>query len=209
MNIEQIAKIAHELNRQYCITLGDDSQPSWEDAPEWQRNSIISGVKAHILDPLLTPEESHNLWLKQKTDEGWSWGPTKDVEAKTHPCFRPYNELPSDMKVKDYNFKTIVNQLKPFWEQEFDGDGKVGGDPDFEKKLFDDVEFDKVATEIDKKRSLIDISRDLFSSYLSAVDSVLYTIDIADTKKSGIRDLAVRKFMEDNNYLPELQELLK
>jgi hypothetical protein len=113
------------------------------------------------------------------------------------------------MKVKDYNFKTIVNQLKPFWEQEFDGDGKVGGDPDFEKKLFDDVEFDKVATEIDKKRSLIDISRDLFSSYLSAVDSVLYTIDIADTKKSGIRDLAVRKFMEDNNYLPELQELLK
>lgn len=34
--VEQIARMAHEANRAYCQALGDDSQPAWEDAPEWQ-----------------------------------------------------------------------------------------------------------------------------------------------------------------------------
>ena len=37
MNIVKIAKIAHEVNRTYCIEIGDDSQLSWKDAPEWQK----------------------------------------------------------------------------------------------------------------------------------------------------------------------------
>ena len=35
MKVEQIAQVAHELNKAYCESLGDNSQPSWEDAPEW------------------------------------------------------------------------------------------------------------------------------------------------------------------------------
>jgi hypothetical protein len=33
MEIEEIAKVAHEVNRAYCQALGDFSQPKWEDAP--------------------------------------------------------------------------------------------------------------------------------------------------------------------------------
>lgn len=40
MTVEQIvrvAHVAHEVNRAYCQSLGDNSQPTWEDAPHWQR----------------------------------------------------------------------------------------------------------------------------------------------------------------------------
>lgn len=63
--ITQIAKVAHEVNRGYCISIGDTSQPKWKDCPEWQRESAINGVKAH-LEADLSPEESHRLWMEEK-----------------------------------------------------------------------------------------------------------------------------------------------
>lgn len=48
MNTEQIARIAHETNRAYCESIGDNSQPPWQDAPDWQKLSAINGVKFHL-----------------------------------------------------------------------------------------------------------------------------------------------------------------
>lgn len=103
-----IAKFAHEINRAYCRAIGDDSQPAWEDAPEWQAKSAIAGVEMHQRNPDATPEDSHNSWLEQKMAEGWTWGEVKDVEAKQHPCMTEYDNLPESQKVKDYLFKAVV-----------------------------------------------------------------------------------------------------
>jgi hypothetical protein len=108
---EQIAKVCHEVNRAYCRAIGDDSQPAWEDAPDWQRNSATDGVTKHIERPR-TPEESHELWLADKHADGWKYGPTKDPAAKLHPCFVPYAELPQEQRVKDYLFGAVVASLK-------------------------------------------------------------------------------------------------
>ena len=35
MNVEQIAKVAHEVNRALCQAFGDDTQMPWEEAPMW------------------------------------------------------------------------------------------------------------------------------------------------------------------------------
>jgi len=113
--VELIAAAAHMSNRGYCEALGDFSQPTWEDAPEWQRDSARNGVKAVIANPTQTPAQSHEGWLAQKEAEGWKWGPTKDPEAKTHPCFRPYDELPTDQRHKDYAFlATVRSMLRAF-----------------------------------------------------------------------------------------------
>lgn len=32
--LTKIASICHDANRRYCKTIGDDSQPLWEHAPE-------------------------------------------------------------------------------------------------------------------------------------------------------------------------------
>lgn len=48
VNVDAIAKRAHEVNRAYCASIGDHSQPAWEDAPQWQKDSAIAGVRAHL-----------------------------------------------------------------------------------------------------------------------------------------------------------------
>lgn len=111
MMIEQIAKLCHEVNRAYCQSLGDYSQPTWDEAPEWQKKSAIEGVRfyfRHIgLD--ITPEQVHINWMKQKEAEGWVYGEVKDLEKKTHPCMVPYDQLPQEQKSKDYIFKAICD----------------------------------------------------------------------------------------------------
>jgi hypothetical protein len=112
MSIENIAQFAHEINKAYCEAIGDSSQPTWEDAPEWQKSSAIAGVKFHLENPNAGPDASHNSWLKQKEEEGWKYGPVKNPETKEHPCYVPYEQLPVEQKAKDYLFKQVIHSLK-------------------------------------------------------------------------------------------------
>lgn len=107
-----IAMACHLINTAYCQSLGDNSQPAWNDAPEQQRQSMISGVEMHLANPDATPEESHESWYKLKEAEGWAYGEVKDLEKKEHPCFLPYAELPPEQKAKDYLFRATVHALK-------------------------------------------------------------------------------------------------
>jgi len=116
MNVEQIAQVAHELNKAYCESIGDNSQPSWGDAPEWQKSSAVNGVNFHLQNPDASPSASHDSWLKQKTEEGWKYGEVKNPQTKEHPCFVPYEQLPNEQKAKDYIFRQTVHSLKPFLE---------------------------------------------------------------------------------------------
>jgi len=109
---ETIARVAHEINRAYCASMGDDSQLPWEEAPEAQRASIIAGVEMHLGNPDATPEQSHAAWLERKLAEGWVHGEVKDVEAKVHPCCVPYEQLPAEQKAKDYLFRAVVHQVE-------------------------------------------------------------------------------------------------
>ncbi len=111
MTPEQIARVAHEVNRAYCEALGDNSQPAWEEAPDWQRSSAINGVNFHIANPDVGPDHGHNAWFAEKQATGWKYGPVKDAEKKEHPCFVPYDELPTEQKAKDFLFRGVVHAL--------------------------------------------------------------------------------------------------
>lgn len=111
MNVEQIAEVAHAINKAYCSAIGDNSQPDWKDAPEWQKNSAINGVQFHINNPEAGPDNSHNSWLAEKEKDGWKYGPVKNPDTKEHPCFVPYNELPVEQKAKDFLFRAVVHAL--------------------------------------------------------------------------------------------------
>jgi len=116
MNIEQVAQICHMANKSYCFSIGDRSQQPWDEAPDWQKQSAINGVKFTLRtlekgeEP--SPAASHESWLEEKRQAGWSYGRVKDQVAKEHPCFVPYSELPLEQRLKDYIFIGIV---KAFW----------------------------------------------------------------------------------------------
>jgi hypothetical protein len=108
MDKETIARIAHEVNRIYCTTISDHSQPNWDEAPDWQKKSAIAGVEYLANNPDALPEHSHQSWLRHKESDGWIYGPVKDPEKKEHPCIVAYEELPEAQRHKDAFFHAIV-----------------------------------------------------------------------------------------------------
>lgn len=107
--IDACARAAHEVNRAYCVAIGDTSQVVWEDAPDWQKTSARNGVAGVLKGN--SPEQSHESWLAEKKATGWKHGPVKDPEKKEHPCFVPYAELPPEQRAKDLLFVTTVRTV--------------------------------------------------------------------------------------------------
>ena len=107
--IEACARAAHEANRAYCLAIGDGSQPSWDDAPEWQKSSARNGVAGALAGN--TPEQSHASWFDEKYANGWAWGEHKDPERKLHPCMVPYADLPPEQRAKDDLFLAVVRAV--------------------------------------------------------------------------------------------------
>ena len=112
-----IAAIAHEANRAHCRGLGDHSQDSWENAPDWHRRNVIKGVENIRLGAIRNPQDSHAGWMEQKMAAGWKNGPERDPELMTHPCLVPFEELPREQQVKNYLFFAIASTLVE-WDQE-------------------------------------------------------------------------------------------
>lgn len=107
----RIAKICHESNRAYCQSIGDDSQPTWDKAPEWQKQSAVNGVKFHLTGDH-QPSASHESWMAEKEAEGWVYGAVKDPAKKEHPCMVPYDQLTLAQKSKYHIFRAIVHSFK-------------------------------------------------------------------------------------------------
>lgn len=114
LSIEQIAEVCHEANRAYCRALGDVSQPLWDHAPQWQKESACNGVRFHMANPQAGPSGSHANWMKEKLADGWKYGPTKNPDTKEHPCMVAYDDLPVAQRIKDYIFTAIVHTIEKF-----------------------------------------------------------------------------------------------
>lgn len=109
--VQLAASAAHEANKLYCQSLGDFTQPSWENAPKWQRDSALSGTRNAVRDLESGPEDSHANWFALKESEGWKYGPVKDPDRKEHPCMVPYKDLPQGQKLKDAMFLAVTRAV--------------------------------------------------------------------------------------------------
>lgn len=114
MTKQDIAQVAYEVNRAYCISIGDTSFSPWIEAPEWQQKTNLLGVEFHLNNPGATVSASHESWMKEKIADGWIHGQVKDADKKEHPALLPYDQLPPEQKVKDYLFKQVVESLRVY-----------------------------------------------------------------------------------------------
>lgn len=111
MTNKDIAKIVHEANRQYCLSIGEH-ELEWAKATQDIKEWYLSSVEAIIDSPEITAEEIHDAWCSDKTINGWMYGEIQDNDQKIHPCLVPYEDLSDSLKMKDKLMITIVNILK-------------------------------------------------------------------------------------------------
>lgn len=52
----------------------------------------------------------HEVWAKNRMNEGWTYGPERDDVNRKHPCLVPYEELPESEK--EYDRATSQETLK-------------------------------------------------------------------------------------------------
>jgi len=55
-------------------------------------------------------ENTHDVWARQRLQEGWTHGPQRDDAGKKHPCLVPYTQLPE--AEKQYDRATVVQTVK-------------------------------------------------------------------------------------------------
>ena len=55
-------------------------------------------------------EHVHDVWAAGRLAEGWTYGPRRDDEARTHPGLVPYAELSETEK--DVDRRTVEGTLK-------------------------------------------------------------------------------------------------
>lgn len=60
----------------------------------------------------------HEVWAQNRINDGWTYGPVRDDEKKTHPCLIAYEELPESEK--EYDRATSQETLKLILKLGFD-----------------------------------------------------------------------------------------
>lgn len=111
MTDEEIARVAHQVNKAYCAAINDVLQPEWDTAYDWMKQSALHGVAFIREHPNASVAANHENWYKEKEAQGWRYGAVKDPEAKTHPCMVDFASLPREQQVKDYLFRAVVTEL--------------------------------------------------------------------------------------------------
>ncbi len=56
----------------------------------------------------------HDTWAEERIRQGWQYGPERNDAQKLHPCLVPYDNLPDDEKIFDYN--TAMETIKMIFE---------------------------------------------------------------------------------------------
>ena len=52
----------------------------------------------------------HETWVKERLEEGWTFGPERNDVLKQTPCLVPYEELPEEEK--EYDRKTALATIR-------------------------------------------------------------------------------------------------
>ena len=55
-------------------------------------------------------KNAHDIWARERINQGWTYGDVRNDAKKEHPCLIPYEALPESEKVYDRN--TAMETLK-------------------------------------------------------------------------------------------------
>tara|TARA_R110002072_G_scaffold155657_2_gene306099 strand:+ start:159157 stop:161577 length:2421 start_codon:yes stop_codon:yes gene_type:complete len=81
---------------------------TYEPQPRDTSDIQISPALLELTEELA--RNTHEVWAEQRIKDGWTWGKTRDDDARHHPDLVPYDEL--DESAKQYDRNTALETLK-------------------------------------------------------------------------------------------------
>lgn len=102
------AILMHETYRTYQRKKGATEVPTWSDLPKEEQEETRESVRILVSDPDMTGENFHALWVKNRIDRGWAYGPVYNAENKTHPLMCPYEEVSPTARSRGDVFLAMV-----------------------------------------------------------------------------------------------------
>lgn len=101
---------AQELFDKYALEI--DPKP-WDQKTNEERLGAVKFVQAYIDGRVQDPKTAHEIWMKVRQEEGWTYGATKNPEKKESPYIAPYDELDPKVQAKDL---MVIKILEPFYD---------------------------------------------------------------------------------------------
>jgi hypothetical protein len=114
ISMEEAAMVVNETLRGWRMAIGDDEIATWPEAPEAQKEIHRASIHWYFASPAATPRAFHDMWTAWMFHNGWSYGETRDVEAKRHPLVRPWDELSELQQIKTRLCVAIMATIAPF-----------------------------------------------------------------------------------------------
>lgn len=112
--LEAFCIAAHESLVAYTTGTGGTSPRPWLEKTPEEKFYVALIVADIAYERSVTPADIHDRWMNTMLQEGWTYGLYKDEMSKTHPCLRPFDQLPPIEQKKDEIFlSTIKHMLEP------------------------------------------------------------------------------------------------
>jgi hypothetical protein len=101
--LERQTVFIYEAARLQAAAVNAPIVPEPWDARDERFRTQMSANVAKMMGPerFKDPEEAHDSWWQAYEDMGWTYGPVRDLEKKTHPDMVPFNQLGWEERIKD------------------------------------------------------------------------------------------------------------
>jgi hypothetical protein len=112
MDIEKIARAAHEINRILAISHDNFAIQTWASAPEDQRQMTREAVVFLMANRSAQPHDLHENWMARAADRGFKLGMVRSATEKTEPLMVAWDALPKWARISNQLLHTVVRAIQ-------------------------------------------------------------------------------------------------
>ena len=99
---------AWESSHYYLVSVTERGLRRYDPQPIDVKDFQLSSDLEELMEAIA--ENCHDVWARQRMDEGWTYGPNRDDDKKHSPDLVPYSDLPE--KEKEYDRLMARETLK-------------------------------------------------------------------------------------------------
>jgi len=110
LGAKESTKVADTLSQEF-IDLDFDLEVSELPVSVMNNNTIDIENDSYMELCASWAKKQHDTWMKERQDDGWTYGTTINFENKTHPLLRTWDQLPEKFKKIDTDQPQMILDL--------------------------------------------------------------------------------------------------